>query len=79
MNSLCGDKELGSPRRQRASPSNMDPGNEWKSPKTLQSHRATATTTTPFKIDLMDLCMGNEAIHQPQQDSHHNQNFQKLD
>jgi hypothetical protein len=33
---------------------------EWKSPKTLQSHRTTVITTTPFKTDLMDFCMGTK-------------------
>jgi hypothetical protein len=33
---------------------------EWKIPKTLQSHRTTAITTTPFNIDLMDPCMGTK-------------------
>jgi hypothetical protein len=31
---------------------------EWNNPKTFSSHRTTAMTTTPFKIDLMDPCMG---------------------
>ena len=31
---------------------------EWKSPKTFMIHRTTAITTTPFKIDLIDPCMG---------------------
>ena len=35
-------------------------------------------TTTPFKIDLMDRLHGDEAIHQPQKNTHHDQNFQEL-
>src|ERR1700685_3896319 len=31
---------------------------EWNSPKIFSSQRTTAITTTPFKIDLMDDCMG---------------------
>jgi hypothetical protein len=31
---------------------------ELKSPKTFRIHRTTAITTTPFKIDLMEPCMG---------------------
>jgi hypothetical protein len=31
---------------------------EWNSPETFRIHRTTPMTTTPFKIDLMDPCMG---------------------
>ena len=51
---------------------------EWKSPNTFSSHRTTAMTTTPFKIDLICPLHGDEAIHQPQEDAHHDQNFQQL-
>ncbi len=38
---------------------------ELNNPKTFSSHRTTPMTTTPFKIDLMDACMGDEAIGGP--------------
>jgi hypothetical protein len=31
---------------------------DWKSPNKFRSHRTTAMTTTPLRIDLIDACIG---------------------
>jgi len=35
-------------------------------------------TTTPLRIDIDGSLHGNETIHQPQEDTHHDENFEQL-
>jgi hypothetical protein len=38
------------------------PEREWKSPKTLRSHKTTRVTTAAFKIDLMEPSIGMKLL-----------------
>jgi hypothetical protein len=62
-------------RDQRA---NMDPGQRVKESENIQQPQNDGDNHDAVQDGLDRSLHGDEAIHQPQQDTHHDENFQEL-
>jgi hypothetical protein len=61
-----------------SSGSNVDPGKGMKQPKNIQDPQNHRNNHDAVQNGLDGSLHGNETIHQPQEDTHHDQNFQQL-